>query len=226
MRCKNTRSWSPREYPNSFNYRLIVYLQTGLIMSPECISLFTSLSFYGAPQLAAKLCLQPVQIFCVSWGRKITTQIGIRNESMRINNHSNIRSRNDVHSHKQCSNRNCFLSNTAVVLVGLSMIVPAAPRFVVRTPRLVIRLPKVVSSAPTCSQLCPNLSLELDGALKSISMTPTVRLYRPSEILVTSKADWNVLLGYDTHPTLRNVRLHFTSSLTLQEASSDCNSLC
>jgi len=50
---------------SSHDYGIQVHLQSHLIMPSECISQFTRSSFSGAPGIALKQCLQPVQIYCV-----------------------------------------------------------------------------------------------------------------------------------------------------------------
>jgi len=62
MACKFTRSLPPSVSPNTLDYRLQVHLQTGSITASEYISKFTRSSFSGAPRIALKHRLQPVQI--------------------------------------------------------------------------------------------------------------------------------------------------------------------
>jgi len=58
---KLARLWPP----NSQDHGLQVHLQTGSITGSKCISKRARLSFSGAPRIALKHYLQPVQIFCV-----------------------------------------------------------------------------------------------------------------------------------------------------------------
>ena len=51
--------------PNTLDYRLQVHLQSRSITALECISEFTRSSFSGAPRIALKRRLQPIQIYSV-----------------------------------------------------------------------------------------------------------------------------------------------------------------
>jgi len=51
--------------PNTLDYRLQVHLQSRSIMATECSSEFTRSSFSGAPRIALKRRLQPIQIYRV-----------------------------------------------------------------------------------------------------------------------------------------------------------------
>jgi len=62
---KFTPSLPPSESPRMLDYRLQVHLQTHSITASEYISEFTRSSFSGAPQIALKHRLQPVQIYRV-----------------------------------------------------------------------------------------------------------------------------------------------------------------
>ena len=62
---KCTWSWSPSVSPNTLDYCLQVHLQTRLIMALECMSEFSRSTFSGAPRIALKHYLQPVQIYGV-----------------------------------------------------------------------------------------------------------------------------------------------------------------
>jgi hypothetical protein len=57
--------------PSSHDHGLQVHLQTRSITASECISEFTRSSFSGAPRIALKHRLQPVQIYCVYMGSYI-----------------------------------------------------------------------------------------------------------------------------------------------------------
>ena len=59
------------------------------------------------------------------------------------------------------------------------------------------------------------------GVPKLVRITLMVLLYYSVEIPVTPKTGWNALLVSDTLLTLTQLSLHFTSSQTLLEASSD-----
>jgi len=59
------RSRPPSVFPNTLDYRLQVHLQSRSITASECISEFTRLSFSGAPRIALKRHLQPIQIYRV-----------------------------------------------------------------------------------------------------------------------------------------------------------------
>jgi hypothetical protein len=112
-----------------------------------------------------------------------------------------------------------------VVLSGLRLVLPGAPRLVIGAPTLVVGTPKLgigaprlvvcaprlvsgasklVASAPRYSQLHPKFSPALWGVLKLIIITPMVLLYQSSEIPVALQAGGNALLGSDT---LRNQRI-------------------
>jgi len=62
---KFTRSRPPSVSPNTLDYRLQVHLQIRSITALEYISEFTRSSFTGAPRIALKHRLQPVQIYRV-----------------------------------------------------------------------------------------------------------------------------------------------------------------
>ena len=62
---KFSPSWPPSVSPKTLDYPLQVHLQTCSIMALECISEFPQSSFWGAPRIALKHCLQPVQIYGV-----------------------------------------------------------------------------------------------------------------------------------------------------------------
>ena len=62
--CISKFTWSrpPSVSPNTLDFRLQVHLQTRSITALEYISEFTQSSVSGAPRIALKHCLQPVQI--------------------------------------------------------------------------------------------------------------------------------------------------------------------
>jgi len=62
---KLARSRPPIVSPNTLDYCLQVHLETCSITASECISEFTRSSFSGAPRIALKHRLQPIQIYCV-----------------------------------------------------------------------------------------------------------------------------------------------------------------
>jgi hypothetical protein len=62
---KLARLLPPSASTHSLDHGLQVHLQTRSIMASECISEFTRSSFSGAPRIALKLLLQPVQIYRV-----------------------------------------------------------------------------------------------------------------------------------------------------------------
>jgi len=63
FKCISKLAWL--RPPSSLDNGLQVHLQTHPITASECISEFTRSSFSGAPRIALKHCLQPVQIYRV-----------------------------------------------------------------------------------------------------------------------------------------------------------------
>jgi len=71
------------------------------------------------------------------------------------------------------------------------------------------------------SQVHPKFSPAPRDVAIMIRLSPMVLLYQSSEIRVTLKAGRNALLGSDALLKVTHLSLHFTSSQTLLEASSD-----
>jgi len=88
-------------------------------------------------------------------------------------------------------------------------------------PRLVAGGPSIMFGTPRHSQIHSLLTPVLWDVPKRISRTPIQHIYQWSAILVTVKAGWNSLLGSDTLLKLTHLCLHFISSQTLLEISSD-----
>jgi len=120
--------------PNTLDYGLQVHLKTRSIMASECISEFTRSSFSGAPRIALKHRLQPVQICRVLMGSYVDTTMRIQPEYMSFKNRWMINNSYDFQAHKQYSQRRCF-SQTALLwfevlrclasaLLGLSLALP------------------------------------------------------------------------------------------------------
>jgi len=147
----------------------------------------------------------------------------IQTEYMSFKNRWTISSSYDFQAHQQCSQRRCRFSHTALSLAlpGAPWLVVGAPRLVVSTPRLLAGALRLCAGAPRWSQVHPKFSPALRGVLKLITMTSMVRLYQSSEIPVTPNSGRNALLGSDTLLKLTHLSLHFTSSQTPLEASSD-----
>jgi len=110
---------------------------------------------------------------------------------------------------------------TPRIVVGLPSLVIGATRLGAGAPMLVTSAPRIVAGAAKCFQVYSKFSPARQGFSKLITNTPMGLLYQPSEIPVTLKASWNVLLGSDTLLKLMHPSLHSTSSQTLLEASSD-----
>jgi len=139
----------PSASSKSLHHGLQVNLPTHSITVSKCISEFTQSSFSGAPQIALKHLLQPVQIYRVLMSSYIHIQMGIPTEYMSINNCWTISSSYDFQVRQQSSQRQCCFSQTALLwfevlpamlsaLPGFSPVLPGAP--------------KVLSGARRCSQ--------------------------------------------------------------------------
>jgi len=161
-----------------------VHRQTHSITASECISKFSRLSFSDVSQIALKHHLQPVQIYHVSRGCYINTEIRIQPEYMTCKNRWTISSTYDFPAHQQCSQRKCF-SQSALqwfeVLPGLWPALPDAPRLVVGATRLDMSASRHVVGALTyhrCSQMHLKFSPVHRGVLKPVTITTMLLQYQ------------------------------------------------
>jgi hypothetical protein len=114
------------------------------------------------------------------------------------------------------------------LVVGTPRLVVSSPRLIISTFRLVVRISRLVVATPShhagassCSQVLPMFSSVLRGVCTLITITPIVLLYSSSEIPVTPKASWNVLLESNTPLKLTHLNLHSTSSQKWLDALSN-----
>jgi len=124
--------------------------------------------------------------------------------------------------HQLCSPRRCCFSQTAVMWVEvLPELLLALPDISLALPGLVSALPDLLlvhRDAPRCTR---KFSLALQGVSKPITITPMVLLKQSSEIPADLKGVRNALPVCDTLVKLMHLSLHYTSSHTLLESSSD-----
>jgi len=205
--------------PSSHDHALPVHFETHLITASKSISELTGSSVSGAPWIALKQCLQPIQIYRVLMGSNIDAEKRIQSENMNFKYRWTISSGYDFQAHWQRSQRiYCFSQNALLwfeVLPDLSSVLP------VMSSALADFTPRLAVCAPRCSLVHPKFSPVLWCVSKLITLTPMVLLYQSSEIPVTLKASQNALLGYDTLLKLTHLSLHSTSSQTLLETPSD-----
>jgi hypothetical protein len=124
--------------------------------------------------------------------------------------------------HQQYPPTRCCFSQTAEMWVKvLPELSPALPDISLPLSGLLLALPELLLAhrgAPRCTR---KVSLVLRGVPKLITITPMVLLKLSSEIPAELKAGWNAHPGCDTLGKLTYLSLHYTSSQTHLESSSN-----